>query len=96
MSESNNRIMPLIAGSQVGDNERAIDILNEIHAVLKKHGCVLQHQDHAMVLAKVSPGLAATARALAVIQLIAPDHFVWAEIKWTPEGKMKAESFRVN
>jgi len=88
--------MPLVPGSQFGDTARAEDILSELHAVLKKHGCVLQHQEHAMVLAKVSDGLGAVARAIAVVQLIAPDHFVWAEIRWTADGAMKADNFKVN
>lgn len=96
---SNNRRFfapEIIPGSKVGDSDQAVDILQELHAILKKHGCILIHEPNGMLLGKVPPGLGSTVRALAVVKLIAPDHFIWCNIDWTGDGIMKPGEFKVN
>ncbi len=95
---SNNRpfLPTLVPGGKLGDSEHAEDILQELHAVLKKHGCILIHEPNGMILGKVPPGLGTTVRALAVVKLIAPDHFIWAKIDWSQDGAMTPGEFKIN
>lgn len=97
MSRSNNRPMPpmIVPGSKIGDSDQAVDVLQELHAVLKKHACILIHEPNGMILGKVPPGFGSTVRALAIVMLIAPDHFIWSKIDWTGDGVMKPGEFKV-
>ena len=61
---------------------------------MKKHGCVLAHQPNGIVLGKVPPGLAHEVRVIAVIKLITPDCFEWAEIDWK-DGVIKPGEFKI-
>ncbi len=93
---NNNKFLPSLLGMpKVGDSEHAEDILQELHAVLKKHGCILAHESNGMILGKVPPGLGTTVRVMAVVKLIAPDHFIWAKIDWSKDGVMKPGEFKV-
>lgn len=74
--------MDLINSPKTGDAERVDDVLHELHAVMRKHGFVLQHQPNGMVLGQVPPGLGTQVRVLAVVQLIAPDCYIAAKIDW--------------
>lgn len=85
----------IIVQPEKGDSERAEDILRELHEVLKKHGCVLAHQPNGMVLGKVPPGIGTTVRVIAVVRIITPEFFEWANIDWTQDGAMRPGDFRV-
>jgi hypothetical protein len=64
-----------------GDGWRAIDVLEEVQAVLRKRGFALIHQPDSIKLAKVSGSPArATARIIAYVKEISEFGITWIDL----------------
>lgn len=76
--------MDLIIDPHTGDRESAEDVLDEIHAVMKKRGYCLIGRDGFFVLAKVDQaGFGNKARAIAEVKQITPDMIEWRKVNWS-------------
>jgi hypothetical protein len=65
------------------DSDRAESILNEITKILGKNAAVMVHKPDCIVLA-VAQKNSTQWRAIAQIELIAPDGYRWRPVEWNP------------
>lgn len=73
----------LIVNPKSGDTKSAEEILHDLAAVLRQHGCILAHARNFFVLAKVEDDALKQARVIAAVTLLTGTVMEWKEIDWS-------------
>jgi hypothetical protein len=74
----------VITEPRPGDPDRGEDVLNDVQAVMKKHGTALVLQDGNLFLCVRQPN--GPPRAIAAVSIITPEGFSFKPFDWT-KGK---------